>query len=170
MKKIKLCQPIYKFYMPEHILIRDVLLSLLEKSNSYSSKVDNICSLDWESASDFKREWVSFFLPFWSQQASKILEEIDCEKCSLQDIWFQQYSHAGGHGWHTHRGNFTGVYYLELNKNSPGTEIEDPFSKRKSLIKVREGDMIFFPSHIRHRGAINTGNRKTIISWNFEVV
>ena len=68
--------------MPEHILIRDVLLSLLEKSNSYSSKVDNICSLDWESASDFKREWVSFFLPFWSQQASKILEEIDCEKCS----------------------------------------------------------------------------------------
>ena len=47
--------------MPEHILIKDVLLLLIDETKSYKSKVDNIASLDWEDASNFKREWVSFF-------------------------------------------------------------------------------------------------------------
>ena len=170
MKKIKLCQPVYKLNMPEHILIKDVLLSLIDKTKSYKSKVDNISSLDWEDASDFKREWVAFFLPFWNIQVNSLLKDINCFSVNLQDIWFQQYERNDEHGWHTHRGNFTGVYYLEFDKSSPKTEIIDPYSKRKTTIKAREGDMIFFPSHIKHRAPINNGNRKTIISWNFEVL
>jgi hypothetical protein len=30
------------------------------------------------------------------------------------------------HGWHTHGNNFTAVYYLELNEQSPKTELIDP--------------------------------------------
>jgi len=169
MKKIRLCQPLYKLNIPEHNLIRDVLLLLLGETKSYSSQIDNISSLDWEDASNLNREWVSFFLPFWNQQVLKVIKDIDCQSYFLQDIWFQQYTDNGEHGWHTHRGNFTGVYYLELNKKSPRTEIIDPFSKRKFSVRVKEGDMIIFPSHIRHRSPINIGKRKTIISWNFEI-
>lgn len=113
MKKIRLCQPVYKLNIPEHNFIKDVLLLLLEKTKSYSSKIDNISSLDWEDASNFDREWVSFFLPFWNQQVETVIRDIECNSYSLQDIWFQQYTNGGEHGWHTHRGNFTGVYYLE---------------------------------------------------------
>tara|TARA_R100000030_G_C3243972_1_gene121309 strand:- start:866 stop:1378 length:513 start_codon:yes stop_codon:yes gene_type:complete len=170
MNKIKLCQPVYKLKLPEHILIKDVLLLLIDETKSYKSKVDNIASLDWEDASNLKREWVSFFLPFWNMQVKNLLEDVNCSSIILHDIWFQQYEKGGEHGWHTHRGNFTGVYYLEFDKSSPKTEIIDPFSKRKITIKAKEGDMIFFPSHIRHRAPINNGKRKTIISWNFEVL
>ena len=156
--------------MPEHILIKDVLLLLIDETKSYKSKVDKIASLDWEDASNLKREWVSFFLPFWNMQVKNLLEDVNCSSIILHDIWFQQYEKGGEHGWHTHRGNFTGVYYLEFDKSSPKTEIIDPFSKRKITIKAKEGDMIFFPSHIRHRAPINNGKRKTIISWNFEVL
>ena len=170
MKKIRLCQPVYKLNIPEHNFIKDVLLLLLEKTKSYSSKIDNISSLDWEDASNFDREWVSTFLPFWNQQVETVIKDIECNSYSLQDIWFQQYTHGGGHGWHTHGGNFTGVYYLEFDKKSPSTEIIDPFSKRKFCVKVKEGDMIIFPSHIKHRAPVNNGKRKTIISWNFEIL
>jgi hypothetical protein len=161
---------VYKLKLPEHILIKDVLLLLIDETKSYKSKVDNIASLDWEDASNLKREWVSFFLPFWNMQVKNLLEDVNCSSIILHDIWFQQYEKGGEHGWHTHRGNFTGVYYLEFDKSSPKTEIIDPFSKRKITIKAKEGDMIFFPSHIRHRAPINNGKRKTIISWNFEVL
>lgn len=170
MKKIRLCQPLYKLNIPEHNFIKDLLLSLLKEAKSYSSQVDNISSLDWEDASNFEREWVSFFLPFWHQQVAKVIKDIGCQSYTLQDIWFQQYTDNGEHGWHTHGGNFTGVYYLELDKKSPSTEIIDPFSKRKFCVKVKEGDMIIFPSHIKHRAPINIGKRKTIISWNFEIL
>ena len=136
MNKIKLCQPVYKLKMPEHILIKDVLLLLIDETKSYKSKVDNIASLDWEDASNFKREWVSFFLPFWNMQVKNLLEDVNCSSINLHDIWFQQYEKGGEHGWHTHRGNFTGVYYLEFDKSSPKTEIIDPFSKRKITIKA----------------------------------
>ena len=106
MKKIKLCQPVYKLNMPEHILIKDVLLSLIDKTKSYKSKVDNISSLDWEDASDFKREWVAFFT-FWNMQVN-LLEDINCFSINLQDIWFQQYERNDEHGC-TSRGNFTGL-------------------------------------------------------------
>ena len=41
---------------------------------------------------------------------------------------------------------------------------------RINSIKVDEGDLIIFPSHVRHRAPINKSkNKKTIVSWNFEI-
>ncbi len=169
MKRIRLCQPVYKLNIPEHTFIKDVLLLLFEKTKSYSSRIDNISSLDWEDASNFDREWVSVFLPFWDQQVKKVIQDIGCDSYSLQDIWFQQYTDNGGHGWHTHRGNFTGVYYLELDVKSPSTEIIDPFSKRKFCAKVKEGDIIFFPSFLMHQSTPTIDDTERIIfSFNLK--
>ena len=37
-------------------------------------------------------------------------------------------------------------------------------------IDVKEGDMIIFPAHWIHRGTTNGKNRKTIISFNFDII
>lgn len=171
MKKIRLCQPVYKIEFKSHNFIKEILLDFISKTKSYSSNVDSISSLDWENASDFNREWVIFFLNFWFIEIEEIKNHIGCQSINLQDIWFQQYQKNDSHGWHTHRGNFTGVYYLELSEKSPRTQLIDPFSKREVTIKAKEGDLIIFPSHIKHRAPINNSEkRKTIISWNFEIL
>ena len=95
-------------------------------------------------------------------------DDIGCSKLDLEQIWFQQYLEDGYHGWHIHTGHYTGVYYLELDKTSPVTELRDPYTKRIKRMNVKEGDMIVFPSYIYHRAPLNKSvKQKTIISWNF---
>tara|TARA_B100000287_G_scaffold151511_1_gene143298 strand:- start:562 stop:1077 length:516 start_codon:yes stop_codon:yes gene_type:complete len=170
MKKIKLGQPVYRVKGVVHEFVKPVLCDFFSKLKSPPSKTDCISSLDWEEGSDMEREWVKFFLPFWYQSIDPVINYLNCESINLQDIWFQQYESGGSHGWHIHRGHFTGVYYVELSRDSARTELLDPFTNRINSIKVDEGDLIIFPSHVRHRAPINKSkNKKTIVSWNFEI-
>ena len=89
---------------------------------------------------------------------------------SLDAIWYQQYVENSSHGWHIHDGQFTGVYYLELPKSSPKTEFIHPFSNNIDRVRAKEGDVIFFPSHVIHRAPTNNKERKTIISYNFNLL
>tara|TARA_B100000287_G_scaffold304465_1_gene287662 strand:+ start:278 stop:793 length:516 start_codon:yes stop_codon:yes gene_type:complete len=170
MKKIRLWQPVYKVKVKEHNFLKPLLLLLLVKAKAYSSKIDSISSLDWEDASDLKREWVQIFGPVWMDNIKEIADDIGCGDVCLEEMWFQQYSKNGSHGWHVHSGHYTGVYYLELDKTSPPTELRDPYTKKIHKMNVKEGDMIVFPSYIYHRAPINKSvKQKTIISWNFGI-
>lgn len=167
MKRFKLCSPLYKIALDEHFFVKPVLLDYIEKSKP--SRTETISKLDYGDCSNLDREWIRFFRPIWKKNLQSFMQDVECDDMRLQDMWFQQYSEGDSHPWHIHRGNFTGVYYLELNK-SPTTEIKDPFNKRKWMTKAKEGDMIIFPSHVLHRNPPNWGNRKTIVSWNFELL
>ncbi len=170
MKKIKMGQPVYKVKIEDHNFIKPILCKHFLDLKSPASNIDCISSLDWEEGSDMEREWVKFFLPFWYQSIDPVINHLNCESINLQDIWFQQYESGGSHGWHIHRGHFTGVYYVELSKDAGRTELIDPFTNKINSIKVDEGDLIIFPSSIRHRGSINKSKyKKTIVSWNFEI-
>mgnify|MGYP003309262285 CR=1 FL=1 len=179
MKKISLCQPVYKKQVKEHYFIKSVLLDSIKKAKSYSSRIDSISSLDWEDGGDFQREWVALFLPFWYNELSQpdglgagsIQTNIGYRDLNLQAMWFQQYQKNDSHGWHIHSGHYTGVYYLELDKKSPRTQLRDPLSHKVVSLAVNEGDMVVFPSHIYHREPINkSAQQKTIISWNLEIL
>ena len=45
------------------------------------------------------------------------------EKCIINDLWFQQYNKQGTHGWHVHGHNYTGVYYVNFNKDMQRLEL-----------------------------------------------
>jgi predicted 2-oxoglutarate/Fe(II)-dependent dioxygenase YbiX len=83
-------------------------------------------------------------------------------------MWYQQYIQNDTHTWHIHGENYTGVYYLELPKDSPKTELIDQLDLNKKIsIEAIEGDVIIFPSFIIHRSPKITNNlKKTIISFN----
>ena len=131
-----------------------------------------IGKLDWFSSKDFKdRPWVNLI---WDMVTSKlnsmIYKQYGLNGIDMNDFWFQQYVTGNAHGWHIHSQNFTGVYYLELPEDDDN---ETKILSGKEIIvpEVKEGDICLFPSFAIHSGPkINSTKRKTILSYNFDVM
>jgi len=161
--------------LPNHELLKHPILSLLDnaktdtlimKDNYYS---DSVSRLDWSQARDFSRPWVNVLKPHIEDYLNKLAVALGYQSSIIDEFWFQQYTNGDTHGWHTHGSNFTGVYYLELDKNSPKTEIIEPSKQNKKItLDVNEGDIVMFPSYTIHRAPIIKNDiRKTIVSFNF---
>ena len=131
-----------------------------------------IGKLDWLRSKDFEnRPWVNLI---WDMVTSKlnsmIYKQYGLNGIDMNNFWFQQYVTGDAHGWHIHSQNFTGVYYLELPEDDDnetrvlsGNEMLTP--------KVKEGDICLFPSFAIHSGPkINSTKRKTILSYNFDMM
>ena len=131
-----------------------------------------IGKLDWFRSKDFEnRPWVNLI---WDMVTSKlnsmIYKQYGLNGIDMNNFWFQQYVTGDAHGWHIHSQNFTGVYYLELPEDDDnetrvlsGNEMLTP--------KVKEGDICLFPSFAIHSGPkINSTKRKTILSYNFDMM
>ena len=161
---------------PDHDNLKDQLLDTITKSeqkyvhNKDNIYADSITKVDWQFAKDLSREWVLLIYDAINNYYSFAANMMGYESSVIQEIWFQQYYNKDTHGWHTHGNNFTSVYYLELNDESPRTELIDPFSCNKKIIpNVKEGDIIIFPSYVMHRAPVIDNNiRKTIISCNID--
>jgi hypothetical protein len=130
---------------------------------------DSVNKLDWSQAQDFSRPWVKLLKPHIEDYLNKLAVALGYQSSIIDEFWFQQYVNGDSHGWHTHGSNFTGVYYLELDNNSPKTEIIEPSKQNKKIVlDVKEGDIVMFPSYTIHRApVINNDIRKTIVSFNF---
>jgi hypothetical protein len=161
----------------EHPKVKEELLkeinnadcdSLINKDNYYS---DNINRLDWNQNTDFERKWVKLIYDKLNKFFNITFKELGYEDCIIRNIWFQQYTNKGTHGWHTHGFTFTGAYYLDLPKDTPVTQIIYPYQQNKIInLNVQEGNISIFPSYCIHRSPINLSNlTKTIISFNLEI-
>ena len=159
-----------------HLEIRDRMLkqiaeveeeSLCVKDEYYT---DSIAKLDWHNAKDFNRAWVRTFERHYKETIGEAIESMAYTAADMKSIWFQQYLEDGGHGWHIHGQHYTGVYYLEYSDGCGKTEICSPYNLKRMQVDVKEGDMIIFPAHWIHRGTTNGKNRKTIISFNFDII
>ena len=176
MKKIQIDDCICHSKIKNHFKIKDDILSEIDKCDddnlssvdSYYS--DSISKLDWSKSSDTERPWVKIFVPEFCEDIKEIISSMCYYKISIKHIWYQQYLEGDTHGWHIHGQHYTGVYYLEFPEGSSKTEICSPFSLNKKQIDVKEGDFIVFPAHFIHRGLPNKTMRKTIISFNFDVI
>lgn len=133
---------------------------------------DSFYKLDWRQSTDFSRPWVQYFLDFFKKELYDIKTSLYYEECHLKDLWFQQYKKGNTHSWHTHGENFTGVYYVELDKDSPKTQIVNPFDNSTVYeLDVSEGDLVIFPSFVLHRAPkIQNDIRKTIVSFNMNLL
>ena len=177
MKKIKVDDCICHGQMVDHTLIKDSILSEIEKDycTEFSGQTDSyivsdrVSKLDWTKRKDATRPWVKIFLPNFDITINNFIKGLGYDDFKIDDIWYQQYLKEDTHGWHTHGSTYTGVYYLEFPERSSLTELYSPFNFKKHIIKPKEGDLVIFPSHWIHRGPPNKSKRKTIISFNFEI-
>ena len=176
MKKIVITSLILKEKFKQHFIYKEKIINLIKDSIS-ESLIDNkngnndfISKLDWPLANNWERPWVKLIGPFIYEQLNNFSLELGFTGCVLNQLWFQQYNFQNIHNWHCHGGNYTGVYYLEFDKQSPKTEILYPNNLNEAFtINVEEGDIIIFPCYFIHRsGKIVNNKRKTIISFNID--
>jgi len=159
-----------------HLEIRNRMLQQIAEVEEESLCVedgyysDSIAKLDWHNAKDFNRPWVRTFDKHYKETIAEAIDSMAYTAADMKSIWFQQYLEDGGHGWHIHGQHYTGVYYLEYSDGCGKTEICSPYNLKRMQIDVKEGDMIIFPAHWIHRGTANGKNRKTIISFNFDII
>jgi hypothetical protein len=178
MKKLKVESLILKEGFIHHHQIKTKLLNFIEETKDFglsdhSPKMnDDISKLDWVNANNWERPWVKNFGSLIQTQLDKFANELGFKKSLIKKLWYQQYIENDKHNWHSHEANYTGVYYLEMNKNNPTTQFLLPSNLEKAFtIDVEEGDFIFFPCHLIHRSPENTSKeRKTIISFNIELI
>ena len=176
MKKIQFDDCICQSKIKNHSAIRDKILFEIDKCDddnlssvdSYYS--DSISKLDWSKSSDTERPWVKIFLPEFCEDIKEIVSSMCYNKINIKEMWYQQYLEGDTHGWHIHGQHYTGVYYLEFPEGCSKTEICSPFDLRKKQIDAVEGDFIVFPAHCIHRGLPNKKIRKTIVSFNFDII
>tara|TARA_Y100000114_G_C11719366_1_gene307671 strand:+ start:197 stop:787 length:591 start_codon:yes stop_codon:yes gene_type:complete len=175
-KKIKIDDCICHSRIKKHFEIKNKILSEIDndvnKSLNISDEyhIDNISKLDWDVCSNFNRPWVKIFLPCLYEDIKEVICSMAYNKIMIKSAWYQQYLEGDTHGWHIHGQHYTGVYYLEFSEECSKTEICSPFSLETKQIDAVEGDFIIFPAHYIHRGLPNKKSRKTIISFNFDIV
>ena len=124
------------------------------------------------------------------EYASTILDCVDDEVKSfcastqegwnLNAIWFQSYEKYNNFKVHNHGiGGWSAVLYVEFDdeEHSATTFYSPHMSNNRSMLgqyetyepKVKEGDLIIFPSIIQHEASTNMSNkRRTIISFNLK--
>lgn len=161
--------------LPEHQELKQQVLTAIDQSKSDSLiamdsyYTDTINKLDWNQAKNFSKPWAQILKPKIDDYLNTLAVNLGYQSAIVEEFWFQQYVNGNTHGWHTHGSNFTGVYYLEFDADSPKTEIIEPIDQtRKITPEVKEGDIMIFPSYTIHRAPLITNNvRKTIVSFNF---
>ena len=160
-----------------HLKYKNDLLKLFEKESENIKQYtdyysDNINKLDWSKCLDLERDWVKLIKDDLQEHFNYCANELGYKKATIIAIWFQEYLKNGTHGWHSHGNNYTGVYYVNFNKDCAKTQLIDPFNQNKIInVKANEGDIILFPSYVIHRSDIQKNDfKKTIISFNIEFI
>ena len=100
---------------------------------------------------------------------------MDGNPVEFVEMWYQKYYNMVEHKTHCH--GFTGwssIIYVEFDPNiHESTRFFSPFRQPWDCDvevfqpKVKEGDMIIFPSSVLHEAPVNrTDTRRTIVSYN----
>jgi len=156
----------------EHKEIKNKLLSLLDeiKNDKIESDNEKIQKSDYNLSVDVERKYGSMFQDIVRPYNENIKEFYKAEKILINNYWFQQYGDNGYHNFHIHPFSLlSNVYYLELENNN-STVFYDMQNKKEIKYNLEEGDLITFPSLLPHKSQINTNGRKTIISYNSDVI
>ena len=173
--KIPIIDCVCKTKLINHHNIRDSILSEIDKNKDDELSVvdtyysDRISKLDWYNATNTERPWVKIFLSDFCEDIKETISTLGYSGIDIQSVWYQQYLQGDTHGWHIHSGHFTGVYYLEYPKDCGRTVVCPPYSLEQQTLDTVEGDIVIFPAHWIHKAMPNNENRKTIISFNFNI-
>ena len=160
--------PYFIVPIKEHLEIKQSLLTIIDEDEGQrrTDIAQTIYKTDYYLKKE-KRKYFNILLPY----INEILKELPI-KCNFVDhtnsIWYQQYIKLDHHSFHNHTNQWSGIYYLELDKKSPGTQFKNYVSNRSFSPDVKEGDVLIFPGWLDHRSPPNLSQkRKTVIAFNF---
>ena len=175
MKEIIVPFPVRIKKFKKHAELKDKLLDAINRQENVQRMLapgNDITRCDWETSRfDRSREWLSIIGIDLYEHLGEWTTSLGYYDFQVAEIWFQQYTNGSHHGWHVHGGNMTNVYYLDLPADSPKTEWINPIDNSIHQFDIEEGDIITFPSWLKHRAPINQSSKmKTIISWNLDVI
>lgn len=160
--------------LQEHNEIRQPLLDLISNTPCDILTADTtelLTDFETSNSGTQKREWVDFLLTYLDPHLQETVKLFGYRSYILQNIWFQQYTQGQNHGWHTHGGNYTNVYYLEFDKGAPKTQMREMGNNTEKDFDVQESCVLSFPSYIWHKAPeVQNGKRKTIVSWNMNII
>ena len=148
----------------DHLSHKQKLLSLIDELPKKS--FDNISNTDWleKTNPSYLKYFLENILPI---PYNKLVNYLHADAFHIANSWFQQYEKGDKHCWHNHTAaNYTNIYFLELPDTSFATQLYDNYNKKIIDLEVREGSLLTFPASVLHRSKENTGERKTIISFN----
>lgn len=156
-----------------HTLLKEKTLQLIEEfsdtSQVISNSADQISKTDWNTPDDEKK-YQTFIKPHLIQHTADLFKNYNAQGIRFGNIWFQQYNQDDTHDWHIHGlCHFTNVYFLELPCSTMKTEIKDFYGNLINY-EIEEGDIITFPSFFYHKSSKNISQRKTIISFNINLL
>ena len=176
MKKIRYDDCICQTKLINHSIIKDKILNEIKLSTHYENisregeyYFDKVSRADMDLCTDPSRSWVQILMPNLFISVNEMLSSMAYEGFEMICMWYHQYLKGDTYGWHIHGDQFAGIYYLEFGKSSGKTEMCSPYSLKTMKIKVQEGDIIIFPAHLMHRSLPNTDERKTVVSFNFNL-
>jgi hypothetical protein len=160
--------PYFIVPIKEHLEIKEKLLEIIEKDEG-QRRTDfdqTIYKTDYFLKKE-NREYFNILSPF----ITEILKDLPIN-CSFIDhdnhIWYQQYIKLDHHSFHIHNNQWSGIYYVELDKKSPGTQFKNYVSNTPIFPSIKEGDVLIFPGWLEHRSPPNISQkRKTVIAFNF---
>ena len=176
MKKIRYDDCICRTKLVDHSLIKDRILNEIKLSTHHETinsddeyYSDKVSRADMDLSTDSNRSWVKILMPNLSISVNEMLSNMAYTGFEMVCMWYHQYLKGDTYGWHIHNDQFAGIYYLEFGKSSGKTEMCSPYSLKTMKINAQEGDVVIFPAHIMHRALTNSDDRKTVVSFNFNL-
>ena len=143
---------------------------------NYDDGFSKISNTDWTYQKDgVEFDWYTYSLSESDRDsyARLIYKKFGKDTCSIQNVWYNQYSPYSGteHTWHTHdQGDplsLASIYYVELKDKSLRTILEHPKTGKEIVPRVKEGEILTFHPGIKHMSPPNyTDTRKTVIAFN----
>lgn len=168
MKKTSVEVPFFVASVADHASVKNELINLISSSPSeeYRTAAESIGASDWTIPADVPRLYFPKIYEVLEPYIYGFMEEMQAKNIEIQNYWFQQYQHNDWHGWHVHPQTMYGmVYYIEMADDAPCTNLL--VKNSASAPKVKEGDILFFPSILFHASpANNSTTRKTVFVAN----
>ena len=162
----------FKSSVENHVEIKQSLLDsiLLMGIKEYVDENQKIYNTDWNIPNSVERKYSFFLKEAFRDHFEKFCKVFDYTECSPVNYWFQQYQKGDYHGTHCHgESNFSCVYYVDLTEKNPKTTFV--YRDKEYSFDVKEGDILTFPSYLRHHSPPNQSNEiKTVISMNVNVL
>tara|TARA_B100000085_G_C18339477_1_gene429696 strand:+ start:102 stop:674 length:573 start_codon:yes stop_codon:yes gene_type:complete len=130
--------------------------------------------LDSEQLSEYRNKFLDLVSPYIKKFAKLTPKQ---RISSIRHVWCQKYGKLSHHRVHDHGSvGYSAVFYASVDESSgSGTyfisSYIDEYGERPEFkIKVKEGDLVFFPSYLLHGSPLNESNKeRIIISFNMGV-
>lgn len=156
-----------------HDQFKDMLLQMIEgePANTVKTEWEQVSRSDYTMGEFTWRPYYRFLHPYLINDLQDIFKELDftTDDFRIVNYWFQQYHKTDLYSWHRHsHSSWIMVYYLELPKGTPQTQIVDLWDNKTIITAdVKEGDILILPGMIKHCSPVNKCNkRKTVIAFN----